>query len=132
MVECLAKTIFQWRCHDRCVEKTTVAISFFFKRIVLTFVSFFLFHSKEACFDCLPPYAASLAMAERNTYSRFLNALRQGYLPISQQTLQDDSLVKWAFNVALTRFNEVWEPRRQKLIAPLGDMVRFHLQFFFF
>ena len=80
--------------------------------------------TKEACFDCLPPYAASLAMAERNTYSRFLNALRQGYLPISQQTLQDDSLIKWAYNVALTRFNEIWEPRRQKLIAPLGDMVR--------
>ncbi|KAL3915404.1 MAG: hypothetical protein SGILL_005671 [Bacillariaceae sp.] len=76
----------------------------------------------EACFDCLPPYAASLAMAERNTYSRFLNALRQGYLPLSQQTLQDDNLIKWAYNVALTRFNEIWEPRRQKLIAPLGDM----------
>lgn len=83
----------------------------------------YLFTFKEACFDCLPPYAASLAMAERNTYSRFLNALRQGYLPLSQQTLQDDSLIKWAYNVALTRFNEIWEPRRQKLIAPLGDMV---------
>jgi len=80
-------------------------------------------HSADACFECLPPCAAWLSTNERNTYSRFLNALRKGYLPLSQQTLQDDALVKWSYNVALTRFNEVWQPRRQKLIAPMADMV---------
>lgn len=77
----------------------------------------------DACFDCLPPYAKLLTVNERNTYSRFVNALRKGYVPLSQDTLMDDRVVKWAYNVALTRFHEVWQPTRQKLIAPMADML---------
>lgn len=77
----------------------------------------------DACFACLPTYAAMLARNERNTYSRFLNAIRQGYVPLSQETLKNDKIVKWAYNVALTRFEEVWEPTRQKLIVPYADML---------
>ena len=32
-------------------------------------------------------------------------------------------VVKWAYNVALTRYHEVWQPTRQKLIAPMVDML---------
>src|SRR5210317_82416 len=31
--------------------------------------------------------------------------------------------MKKAYNVALTRFQEVWEPVRQKLIVPYADML---------
>ena len=63
-------------------------------------------------------------MNERNTYSRFVNAIRKGYVPLNEATIMDDTVVKWAYNVALTRFHEVWQPTRQKLIAPMADMVR--------
>jgi len=77
----------------------------------------------DACFECLPPYAAVLSMNERNTYSRFVNAIRKGWVPIGQEIIHDDRVVKWAYNVALTRFTEVWNPVRQKLIAPMTDML---------
>lgn len=76
----------------------------------------------DACFDCLPPYAAMLSMNERNTYSRFVNAIRRGYMPLRPDTINDDKVVKWAYNVALTRFHEVWEPTRQKYLVPMADM----------
>lgn len=78
----------------------------------------------DACFACLPPYAAALSMQERNNFSNFKNAFRKGYLPVSPETLESDELVQWAYNVALTRHKEVWNPSRQKKIAPMADMVR--------
>ena len=80
----------------------------------------------QACFDCLPPYAGWLASSERQNYSNFVAAIRQGgYLPLQQSTIQDGTVLKRAYNVALTRFHEVWQPERAKLIAPLADMVSF-------
>jgi hypothetical protein len=77
----------------------------------------------DACFACLPPYASICAMNERNAYSRFINAIRKGNLPLNQETIMDDQVGKWAYNVALTRFHEVWQPVRQKHIAPMADML---------
>lgn len=77
----------------------------------------------DGCFACLPPYASMLAQNERNTYSRFLNAIRLGYVPLSQETINNDQVMQWAYNIALTRFHEVWEPTRQKFIAPMADML---------
>jgi len=77
----------------------------------------------DACFACLPPYAGWLASNERINYSHFINALRKGYVPLNPETVNNDQIVKWAYNVALTRFNEVWEPQRNKLIAPMADML---------
>lgn len=77
----------------------------------------------DACFECLPPYASIVSMNERNAYSRFVNAVRKGFVPLNQNTISDDRVVKWAYNVALTRFHEVWEPTRQKFIAPMADML---------
>jgi len=64
-----------------------------------------------------------LATNERNAYSRFVNAIRKGFMPLQPNTINDDKVVKWAYNVALTRFTEVWQPSRQKLIAPMADMI---------
>ena len=68
-------------------------------------------------------HITSQASNERINYLHFANALRKGYVPLSEETLYDEEIVKWAYNVALTRFHEVWEPSRQKLIAPMADMV---------
>eukprot|EP00581_Thalassiosira_minuscula_P013224 CAMPEP_0183734462 /NCGR_PEP_ID=MMETSP0737-20130205/43878_1 /TAXON_ID=385413 /ORGANISM="Thalassiosira miniscula, Strain CCMP1093" /LENGTH=407 /DNA_ID=CAMNT_0025967955 /DNA_START=211 /DNA_END=1434 /DNA_ORIENTATION=+ len=77
----------------------------------------------DACFNCLPPYAGWLTSNERINYSHFVNALRQGFVPLSPEVVNNDAVVKWAYNVAFTRFHEVWEPTRQKLIAPMADML---------
>src|SRR6056300_1173188 len=76
----------------------------------------------DACFEVLPPYASWLSQRERNNYAKFLNALRKGFLPLSRETVQNDALVKWAYNVALTRHNIVIEAK-EKRIAPMADMV---------
>ena len=77
----------------------------------------------KACFSCLPPYAGWLTSNERINYSHFAMALRQGYVPLSQDTLGNKELIKWAYNVALTRYHEVWQPERAKLLAPMADML---------
>ncbi|KAL7528749.1 hypothetical protein ACHAXR_002607, partial [Thalassiosira sp. AJA248-18] len=77
----------------------------------------------KACFNCLPPYAGWLTSNERINYSHFARALRQGYVPLSQETISNRGLVKWAYNVAFTRFHEVWQPERAKLIGPMADML---------
>eukprot|EP00567_Pseudictyota_dubia_P005470 CAMPEP_0197440126 /NCGR_PEP_ID=MMETSP1175-20131217/6702_1 /TAXON_ID=1003142 /ORGANISM="Triceratium dubium, Strain CCMP147" /LENGTH=438 /DNA_ID=CAMNT_0042970173 /DNA_START=63 /DNA_END=1379 /DNA_ORIENTATION=+ len=70
------------------------------------------------CFDCLPPYAGWLAMTERTNSINFRNALK--FAPVlSEATVSNESVLKWAFNVATTRsINRNGE----KLIAPLADM----------
>lgn len=80
----------------------------------------------EACFSCLPPYAGWLTSTERVNYTHFLRALRQGrqgYSPLSEQTIMNREVVKWAYNVALTRFHECWLPDRAKVIGPMADML---------
>eukprot|EP00980_Cylindrotheca_fusiformis_P028584 scaffold22613_cov126-Cylindrotheca_fusiformis.AAC.4 len=71
----------------------------------------------SACFDCLPPYAAWLALTERINLSNFKKASK--FLPLSnQQIANDDNILKWAYNVAVTRSIE-WNGER--LIAPMAD-----------
>ena len=77
----------------------------------------------DACFACLPPYASLLAMNERNAYSRFAATIRKGFLNLNRDVIDDDSVMKFAYNVAYTRFHEVFEPNRQKLIALMADML---------
>mmetsp|Transcript_30635 Transcript_30635/g.45050 ORF Transcript_30635/g.45050 Transcript_30635/m.45050 type:complete len:461 (-) Transcript_30635:187-1569(-) len=73
------------------------------------------------CFSCLPPYAGWLTSTEKANYDSFVTALRQGYVQL--QSVNDDTVTQWAYNVALTRFQEVWSPQRAKLIAPMADML---------
>jgi len=77
----------------------------------------------KGCFNCLPPYAGWLASSERITYSHFARALRQGYVPLNQNTISNKKVVRWAYNLALTRYHEVWQPERAKLIGPMADML---------
>ena len=77
----------------------------------------------KACTSCLPPYAGWLTSTERINYAHFAQALRQGWVPLSQETISNKEVVKWAYNVALTRFHEVWQPERAKLIGPMADML---------
>jgi len=76
----------------------------------------------DACFECLPPYVSWLSQKERNNYAKFLNALRKGYSTLSQQTLDNDNLIRWAYNIALTRHHVV-VPAKEKKITPLADML---------
>ena len=77
----------------------------------------------DDCFGVLPPYASKLAKSERENYSNFVAGLREGYVDIADEIVEDDTIVNWAYNVALTRFIEVWQPNRQKMIAPMVDMI---------
>lgn len=77
----------------------------------------------KACFNCLPPYAGWLTETERINYSHFALGLRQGYVPLSQETIGNKDVVKWAYNVAFTRFHEVWQGEKVKVIAPMVDML---------
>lgn len=70
-----------------------------------------------ACFDCLPPYAAYLALSERQNFVNFQKAVRNG--PFSEDILKNVTVLKWAYNVALTRSIE-WFGER--VIAPMADM----------
>lgn len=77
----------------------------------------------KACFGCLPPYAGWLTSNERINYSHFAMAMRQCYVPLRQDTISNKEVVKWAYNVAFTRYHEVWQPERAKLIGPMADML---------
>jgi hypothetical protein len=70
-----------------------------------------------ACFDCLPPYAAYLALSERQNFVNFQKAIRNG--PFSEEILKNVTVLKWAYNVALTRSIDMGGER---VIAPLADM----------
>lgn len=75
----------------------------------------------SACFECLPPYAAQLAEADRQNFVNFQQTInlvaRSGLL--SQETLSNVKVLKWAYSVANTRSTE-WYGER--LIAPMADM----------
>eukprot|EP00579_Thalassiosira_antarctica_P008193 CAMPEP_0201900956 /NCGR_PEP_ID=MMETSP0902-20130614/53370_1 /ASSEMBLY_ACC=CAM_ASM_000551 /TAXON_ID=420261 /ORGANISM="Thalassiosira antarctica, Strain CCMP982" /LENGTH=426 /DNA_ID=CAMNT_0048434771 /DNA_START=168 /DNA_END=1448 /DNA_ORIENTATION=- len=85
----------------------------------------------RACFNCLPPYAGWLTSNERLAYSHFARALRNTrdvtfYLPLSEETMYNDDVLKWAYNVALTRHVESWQSNEEgyvKVIGPMADMI---------
>mmetsp|Transcript_21765 Transcript_21765/g.44750 ORF Transcript_21765/g.44750 Transcript_21765/m.44750 type:complete len:491 (-) Transcript_21765:285-1757(-) len=76
----------------------------------------------DNCFECLPRYPALLAAKEKNHFYRIVDAIRQGTLPLSEETIYNDDTLQWAYNVALTRYQEFWEPVYQKVIPPLADL----------
>ena len=70
-----------------------------------------------ACFDCLPPYAAFLALSERQSFVNFQKAIKNS--GFDEDVLKNVTVLKWAYNVALTRSVEMYGER---CIAPLVDM----------
>ena len=71
-----------------------------------------------ACFECLPPYAGWLAMSERINFVNFQKAVQ--FVPcLGDQIKNNKDVLKWAYNVAVTRsINRNGET----LIAPMADM----------
>lgn len=47
-----------------------------------------------ACFDCLPPYAAYLALSERQSFVNFQKAIKNA--PLDEEILKNVTLLKWA------------------------------------
>jgi len=70
-----------------------------------------------ACFDCLPPYAAYLALNERKNFVNFQKAIRKSQF--CEEIKKNVTVLKWAYNVALTRSIE---RNGEYIIAPLADM----------
>ena len=79
----------------------------------------------EVELDCLPPFAWSLATIEILHMDSFIEALHMTRGIISQQTMDDSELLRWAFNVVFTR---CWgqdgddDDADRKDIVPMGDM----------
>ena len=76
----------------------------------------------DACFECLPPYVSYLAAQERTNYGYFYEALNGGNVPLSPETTSNDEIVRWAYNVALTR-HQVVVPEVEKKITPFADLL---------
>ena len=74
-----------------------------------------------ACFECLPPYAAWLAVSERTNCVNFQKVTRSHYsaLSIHEKTASNVWRLKWAYNVATTRSIE---RNGELFIAPMADM----------
>mmetsp|Transcript_51291 Transcript_51291/g.154136 ORF Transcript_51291/g.154136 Transcript_51291/m.154136 type:complete len:81 (-) Transcript_51291:689-931(-) len=58
-------------------------------------------------------------MKERTNCVNFQKALK--YVDLNKDTISDKNLMKWAYNVAVTRSIEV---NGERVIAPMADMVR--------
>lgn len=56
----------------------------------------------EFCLSCLPPYLLSLCQEERTQYAAFCDAL-QTFEYVSPETKENDQLLKFAYNVVVTR-----------------------------
>ena len=74
-----------------------------------------------SCFECLLPYAAQLAEKERETFSKFREALDMVLVTgfIEKRTRSNMNVLKWAYNVVSTRSFVVREDER--MIVPVGD-----------
>lgn len=72
----------------------------------------------DDCFDCLLPYVSELSRKEREDYVVFTKVL-QSIQFLDSATLLDKELIKWAYNVALTRSTLVGT--RELRIAPMAD-----------
>ena len=72
----------------------------------------------DDCFDCLLPYVSELARKEREDYIVFTKVL-QSIQFLDSATLLDKELIKWAYNIALTRSTLVGT--RELRIAPMAD-----------
>jgi len=74
----------------------------------------------DFCFGCLPPYAATQAQEEKNRLKRFELALNEVTTFLSDETKRNSDLVKWAFNVVHTRYQET--TGGDYALIPMADM----------
>lgn len=71
----------------------------------------------DTCFQLLPPYVGWLATKEKINLSNFRKAVRN--VGLSPEIVGDDTLTRWAYNIAVTRSFEVNGDRK---IVPMADM----------
>ena len=74
-----------------------------------------------SCYDCLPPLAAKLCMDKRVQCINCRQALKTAEF-VSEQTKENEELLKWIYNVVETRSLEV---SGERVIIPMADMVSF-------
>ena len=60
----------------------------------------------DFCFGCLPPYAAGLALEDKNRYEKFVNAL-ESVSDLSDEIKRHRDATRWAYNVVVTRYQQV-------------------------
>lgn len=76
------------------------------------------------CFDCLPPYAAYCAFADRRNFVNFQKAVRPlggaSAAPFRPDVVDDGEVLKWAYSAAVTRSVEA--PSGERFLAPMCDM----------
>lgn len=72
-----------------------------------------------SCYDCLPPLASRMSMAERVKCINCRQALKTVDF-VSDEVKNNEELLKWVYNVVETRSIEV---NGEKIIIPLADMV---------
>jgi len=73
--------------------------------------------------SCLPPFVKYLANVDRGHYSEFLALRPQLTGLLSEETLQDEELLRWAFNVVVTRARASPGDSGEAEIIPLSDMM---------
>ena len=78
----------------------------------------------EVELECLAPFAWSLAKIEIFHADEFIEALKLTDGILSQETRNDEELLRWAFNVVFTRCwgQEGDDEENRKDIVPMGDM----------
>ena len=69
------------------------------------------------CFGCLPPYAAGLALSEKNRLKEFAAALSSLSF-ISEETKCNPEVLRWAYNVVYTRY---FENEGELCLVPMMD-----------
>lgn len=70
------------------------------------------------CFGCLPPYAAGLALEDKNRLKKFVNAL-DSVSSLSYDVKSNKDLTSWAYNALYTRYQEL--PNGNICLIPMVD-----------
>ena len=75
------------------------------------------------CYECLPPLAGTYAKMERVRYINYRSAAKTiEWLP--EWIIEDLDVCKWAFNAVSTRSWGLGDGTDERVMVPLGDMVR--------
>ena len=72
----------------------------------------------DFCFGCLPPYAAGLALEDKNRFKKYVNAL-DSVSSLSEDCKRHKDLTRWAYNAMFTRYQEM--PGGELCLIPMVD-----------
>ena len=72
----------------------------------------------DFCFGCLPPYAAGLALEDKNRFKKYANALDSVNF-LSEGCKRHKDVTRWAYNAIFTRCQEL--PGGELCLIPMVD-----------